>query len=336
MNVIKAAITAIGGYVPQSRLTNEDLSRRVETSDEWITTRTGIKERRILEDDTLGTSYMCIRAAEDLLKKSGCLPSEIDGVIVCTITPDYPVANTAAFVASSIGAEKAFAMDLVAACSGFISGLYTASSFVESGRCKKVLLIAGDKMSSIIDPEDRATCILFGDGAAAVLVEPSRNGYGIEETYLRCDGTGREYLRIDVGGSVNPPTVENVSQRRHFVRQDGRVVYKYAVTNMAKACQAVLEKCSLKNEDIDWLLPHQANLRIIESITANMGLDKEKVLVNIDRYGNTTNATIPLLLWDFEKQFKKGDKLLVTAFGGGFTWGAMLITWDCDQEVTNR
>ena len=249
MNGIKAAITAIGGYVPQSRLTNEDLSRRVETSDEWITTRTGIKERRILEDDTLGTSYMCIRAAEDLLKKSGCLPSEIDGVIVCTITPDYPVANTAAFVASSIGAEKAFAMDLVAACSGFISGLYTASSFVESGRCKKVLLIAGDKMSSIIDPEDRATCILFGDGAAAVLVEPSRNGYGIEETYLRCDGTGREYLRIDVGGSVNPPTVENVSQRRHFVRQDGRVVYKYAVTNMAKACQAVLEKCSLKNEE---------------------------------------------------------------------------------------
>lgn len=328
MEKIKAAISAVGGFVPDYILTNEEISRRVDTSDEWITTRTGIKERRILTDPTLGTSHLCIRAAEDLLRKSACDPATIDGVLVCTITPDYPVANTAAYVASRIGATNAFAMDLVAACSGFISALFTAANFVESGRCKKVLVIGGDKMSTIIDPMDRATCILFGDGAAAVLVEPSRNGFGIEHSYLRCDGTGREYLRIDVGGSINPPTAENTAFGGQYVHQDGRAVYRYAVTNMCEASQNVLNACGLDASQIDYLLPHQANLRIIESVTEYLGLPKEKVLVNIERYGNTTDGTLPLLLWDFEKALKKGDKLLLTTFGGGFTWGSMYLTWD--------
>lgn len=328
MEKAKAAISAVGGYVPDYVLTNEEISRRVDTSDEWIATRTGIKERRILTDPTLGTSYMCIRAAENLLQKNGCDPASIDGVLVCTITPDYPVANTAAYVAACIGAVNAFAMDLVAACSGFLSALFTASGFIESGRCKKVLVIGGDKMSTIIDPNDRATCILFGDGAAAVLVEPSKNGFGIEHTYLRCDGTGREFLKIDVGGSIHPPTPDNTARREQFVRQDGRVVYRYAVTNMCEASRNVLAACGLDASELDYLLPHQANLRIIESVTEHLGLDKEKVLVNIDRYGNTTDGTLPLLLWDFENRFKKGDKLLFTTFGGGFTWGSMHLTWD--------
>lgn len=328
MERIKAAISAVGGYVPDYIVTNEEISRRVDTSDDWITTRTGIKERRSLADPTLGTSYLCIRAAENLLEKSGCDPVSIDGILVCTITPDYPVANTASYVASSIGATNAFAMDLVAACSGFVSGLYTAAGFVESGRCKKVLVIGGDKMSTIIDPDDRATCILFGDGAAAAMVEPSKNGFGIEHTYLRCDGTGRDYLKIDVGGSLNPPTEENTAAKGQFVHQDGRIVYRYAVTNMCEASKAVLDACGLTADDIDYLLPHQANLRIIESVTEHLKMDKEKVLVNIERYGNTTNGTLPLLLWDFEKKFKKGDKLMFTTFGGGFTWGSMFLTWD--------
>ena len=328
MERTKAAISAVGGYVPDYILTNEELSRRVDTSDEWITTRTGIKQRRILTEPDLGTSYLCIRAAEDLLKKNGCDPASIDGVLVCTITPDYPVANTAAYVASCIGASNAFAMDIVAACSGFLSALFTAAGFVESGRCKRVLVIGGDKMSTIIDPLDRATCILFGDGAAAVLVEPSQNGFGIEHTYLRSDGTGRDFLKIDAGGSVNPPTTENTADGSQFVRQDGRIVYRYAVTNMCEASRNVLETCKLDAADIDYLLPHQANLRIIESVTEHLGLEKEKVLVNIERYGNTTDGTLPLLLWDFEKTFKKGDKLLLTTFGGGFTWGSMYLTWD--------
>ena len=328
MNQIKAAISAVGGYVPDYILTNEELSRRVDTSDEWITTRTGIRERRILTDPALGTSYLCIRAAENLLEKRGCAPETIDAVLVCTITPDYPVANTAAYVASSIGATRAFAIDLVAACSGFISALYTAATFVESGRCRKVLVIGGDKMSTIIDPDDRATCILFGDGAAAALVEPSANGFGIEHAYLRCDGTGRDFLKIDVGGSMNPPTPENTAEKGQFVHQDGRIVYRYAVTNMCEASQHTLDACGLTGSDIDYLLPHQANLRIIESVMSHLNLPQEKVLVNIERYGNTTDGTLPLLLWDFEKRFKPGDKLLLTTFGGGFTWGSMLLTWD--------
>ena len=328
MEKIKAAISAVGGYVPDYILTNQEISRRVDTNDQWITTRTGIKERRILNDPALGTSYLCIRAAQDLLQKNGCDPATIDAVLVCTITPDYPVANTAAYVASQIGAVNAFAMDLVAACSGFISGLFTAAGFVESGRCKKVLVIGGDKMSTIIDPNDRATCILFGDGAGAVLVEPSKNGFGIQQTYLRCDGTGREYLRIDVGGSIHPPTTDNIAQGGHFVHQDGRTVYRYAVTNMCQASLNVLASCHLAPSQVDYLLPHQANLRIIESVTEHLALPKEKVLVNIERYGNTTDGTIPLLLWDYEKRFKPGDKLLITTFGGGFTWGSMLLEWD--------
>ena len=328
MEKTKAAISAIGGYVPDYILTNREISARVDTSDEWITTRTGIKERRILTDPALGTSHLCIRAAEDLLQKSGCPAAELDAVLVATITPDYPVANTAAYVASRIGAVNAFAMDLVAACSGFISALFTAGTLVESGRCKKVLVIGADKMSTIIDPADRATCILFGDGAAAVLVEPSKNGFGIEHAYLRCDGTGRDYLRIDAGGSVNPPTAENIAAGKQFVRQDGRAVYRYAVTNMCQASRNVLDACGLDTGSIDYLLPHQANLRIIESVTEHLGLPREKVLVNIDRYGNTTDGTLPLLLWDFEKRFSLGDKLLLTTFGGGFTWGSMFLTWD--------
>ncbi len=331
MSSITAAITAVGAYVPEYRLTNAILETLVDTNDEWITTRTGIKERRILKDPDKGTSFLAIKAAEDLIEKRGLDPAEIDMVIVGTATPDMPVASTAVYVASEIGAVNAFAYDLQAACSNFLYGMSTAARYIESGRYKKVLLIGADKMSSIIDYEDRTTCIIFGDGAGAVLFEPNTDGVGLQDEYLRSDGKGRQFLKIEAGGSLMPPTEETVREKKHFVRQDGKSVFKFAVSNMAEVSALVMERNDLTHEDVDWLVPHQANKRIIDATAHRMGLESEKVMMNIERYGNTTSATLPLLLSDYEKQLKKGDSLIFAAFGGGFTWGAIYLTWAYDS-----
>ncbi|SFU27574.1 3-oxoacyl-[acyl-carrier-protein] synthase-3 [Pustulibacterium marinum] len=327
MSNITAAITAVGAYVPEYRLTNEILETMVETNDEWITTRTGIKERRILKDDTKGTSFMAIKAAEDLIAKRGITPEEIDLIIVATATPDMPVAATAAYVASEIGAKNAFAYDLQAACSSFLYGMSTAASYIESGRYKKVLLIGADKMSSILDYTDRATCIIFGDGAGAVLFEPNSENLGFVDEYLRSDGIGREFLKIEAGGSLLPPSEETVKNKKHYVFQDGRTVFKFAVSNMADVAAQIMTRNELTKEDVTWLVPHQANKRIIDATAHRMGLDDEKVMMNIHKYGNTTSATLPLLLNDYEKQLKKGDNLVFAAFGGGFTWGSIYLKW---------
>lgn len=322
-----AAITAVGAYVPEYRLTNQILETMVDTNDEWITTRTGIKERRILKDDTKGTSYMAIKAAEDLIAKSGINPEEIDLIIVATATPDLPVAATAAYVASEIGATNAFAYDLQAACSSFLYGMSTASSYIETGRYKKVLLIGADKMSSILDYTDRATCIIFGDGAGAVLFEPNTEGLGFVDEYLRSDGVGREFLKIEAGGSLLPPSEETVKNKQHYVFQDGRTVFKFAVSNMADVAEKIMLRNELTKDDVTWLVPHQANKRIIDATANRMGLDEEKVMMNIHKYGNTTSATLPLLLNDYEKHLNKGDNLVFAAFGGGFTWGSIYLKW---------
>ena len=327
MNTITAAITAVGGYVPDFVLSNKVLETLVDTNDEWITSRTGIKERRILKGDKLGTSYLAIKAAQDLISKSGINPQEIDLVIVASTTPDLPVAATAVFVATQIGATNAFAYDLQAACSGFLYGMSTAAAYIQAGRYKKVLLIGADKMSSIIDYTDRATCIIFGDGAGAVLFEPNYEGLGLQDEFLRSDGIGREYLKIDAGGSLLPASKETVENRQHYVFQDGKTVYKYAVTGMADVGEKIMERNNLTKDDVNWLIAHQANKRIIDATASRMGLDEEKVLINIEKYGNTTSATLPLLLFDFEKKFKKGDNLIFAAFGGGFTWGSIYLKW---------
>lgn len=332
MSRITAAITAVGAYVPEYRLTNAILETMVDTNDEWITSRTGIKERRILKDPDKGTSYMAIKAAEDLLQKRKLNPAEIDLVLVGTATPDMPVAATAVYVASEIGAVNAFAFDLQAACSNFLYGMSTAASFVASGKYKKVLLIGADKMSSIIDYTDRTTCIIFGDGAGAVLFEPNTEGYGLQDEYLRSDGNGREFLKIEAGGSLMPASADTVKNKLHYVRQDGKSVFKFAVSNMAEVSALVMERNGLSQEDVDWLVPHQANRRIIDATANRMGLDASKVMMNIEKYGNTTSATLPLLLNDYEKQLKKGDKLIFAAFGGGFTWGAIYLTWAYDTN----
>jgi len=327
MTKITAAITAVGKYVPEYVLTNKELETFVDTNDEWITTRTGIKERRILKGEGLGTSYMAIKAAEDLLKKSNTNPEEIDMVIVATATPDLPVAATAAYTASKIGAINAFSYDLQAACSSFLYGMSTASSYIESGRYKKVLLIGADKMSSIIDYKDRATCIIFGDGAGAALFEPNNEGLGLQDEFLRSDGIGRDFLRIEAGGSILPPTLDTVKEGKHFVHQEGKTVFKYAVSNMADVSEKMLTRNNLTEEDIQWLVPHQANKRIIEATAKRVGVGPNKVMMNIHKYGNTTSATLPLLLADYEKELKKGDNLIFAAFGGGFTWGAIYLKW---------
>lgn len=327
MTKITAAITAVGKYVPDYILTNKELEKYVETNDEWITSRTGIKERRILKGEGLGTSYMAIRAAEDLLKKSNTKPEDIDLVIVGTATPDLPVASTAAYVASEIGATNAFAYDLQAACSSFLYGMSTAASYIESGRYKKILLIGADKMSSIIDYADRATCIIFGDGAGAALFEPNNEGLGLQDEYLRSDGIGRDFLRIEAGGSIMPTTEQTVKDKKHFVYQEGKTVFKYAVSNMADVSEKMLTRNNLTEKDIQWLVPHQANKRIIEATANRVGVAPEKVMMNIHKYGNTTSATLPLLLADYEDQLKKGDNLIFAAFGGGFTWGAIYLKW---------
>ena len=327
MSKITAAITAVGKYIPDYILTNKELATLVETNDDWITSRTGIKERRILKEPNQGTSFMAVRAAKDLLEKSNIDAKEIDMVIVATATPDMPVASTAVFTATEIGATNAFAYDLQAACSSFLYGMSTAASYIESGRYKKVLLIGADKMSSIIDYTDRATCIIFGDGAGAVLFEPNSDGMGLQDEYLRSDGSGREFLKIEAGGSILPASTDTLKNGQHFVHQEGKTVFKFAVSNMADVAEKMLTRNQLTNDDISWLVPHQANKRIIEATAKRVNLDAAKVMMNINKYGNTTSATLPLLLADYEHLLKKGDNLIFAAFGGGFTWGAIYLKW---------
>lgn len=327
MNKITAAITAIGSYVPDYVLSNEVLETLVDTNDEWIITRTGIKERRILKEEGQGTSYLAIKAAQNLIEKANLDPKEIDLVIMATATPDMPVAATGVYVATQIGATNAFAYDLHAACSSFLYGMSTASAYIASGKYKKVLLIGADKMSSIIDYTDRATCIIFGDGAGAVLFEPNSEGYGLQDELLKSDGIGREFLKIDAGGSILPASEETVKNRQHYVFQDGKTVFKYAVSGMADVSEKIMQRNNLSKDDVNWLVAHQANKRIIDATANRMGLDEEKVFVNIHKYGNTTSATLPLLLADFESQLKKGDNIIFAAFGGGFTWGAIYLKW---------
>ncbi|MDA7549833.1 ketoacyl-ACP synthase III [Flavobacteriaceae bacterium] len=331
MSKITAAITAVGGYVPDYVLSNEILETMVDTNDEWITARTGIKERRILKDKDKGTSFLAIQAAKNLLKKNNTDPKEIDMIVMATATPDMPVAVTGSYVATQIGAENAFSYDLMAACSSFLFGMSVAAKYIESGRYKKVLLIGADKMSSIIDYKDRTTCIIFGDGAGAALFEPNHEGFGVQDELLRTDGSGRESLKIDAGGSLLPASAETVENNQHVVFQDGKTVFKFAVTRMADVSEKILERNQLTGDDIQWLVPHQANNRIIDATSNRMNLVEEKVMKNIHKYGNTTSATLPLCLWDYEKKLKKGDKLVFAAFGGGFTWGAMYLTWAYDS-----
>ncbi|WP_125717919.1 beta-ketoacyl-ACP synthase III [Flavobacterium ustbae] len=332
MNTITAAITAVGAYVPDFVLSNQVLETMVDTNDEWITARTGIKERRILKDPDKGTSYLAIQAAKDLIAKANIDPLEIDMIIMATATPDMMVASTGVFVATEIGATNAFAYDLQAACSSFLYGMSTAAAYVQSGRYKKVLLIGADKMSSIVDYTDRATCIIFGDGAGAVLFEPNYEGLGLQDEYLRSDGVGRDFLKIPAGGSLIPPSEDTVKNRQHNIMQDGKTVFKYAVTNMADASELILQRNNLTNQDVDWLVPHQANKRIIDATSGRLELDDSKVLVNIERYGNTTSGTLPLVLADFENKLKKGDNVIFAAFGGGFTWGSIYLKWAYDTK----
>jgi 3-oxoacyl-[acyl-carrier-protein] synthase-3 len=327
MRKTRASIKGIYGYVPDYVLTNSELEKLVDTNDEWITSRTGIKERRILKGEGLGTSYMAVKAVQGLLEKTNTDPAEIEMVICCTSTPDLVFPATANIVATQVGAVNAFGYDIQAACSGFLYGLVTGSQFIESGRLKKILVIGGDKMSSIIDYKDRATCIIFGDGAGAALLEADEEGNGLMDFWLRSDGGGEPHLHMVAGGSRKPASHETVDLKQHYVYQDGKTVYKFAVTNMAYAAEQVMKRNNLSGEDIAYLVPHQANKRIVDATAKSMGVEDEKVLMNIERYGNTTNGTIPLLLWDFEKQLKKGDNLIFAAFGGGFTWGAAYLKW---------
>jgi len=327
MTKIHAAITAVNGYAPDYILTNEELSHMVDTNDEWITTRTGIKERRILKGEGLATSDLAVPAALGLLKKRGISAEEIDLIIFCTTTPDLPFPATANIFSHKIGAVNAWGFDLQAACSGFLFGLTTGAQFIESGKCKKVLVVGADKMSSIVDYEDRATCIIFGDGAGCALLEPNTEGYGIIDTISKSDGSGIPFLHMKAGGSLKPASHETIDAREHYAYQEGKAVFKFAVTSMADVAAEVMERNNLVADDIAWLVPHQANKRIIDATAARTGVSADKVIVNIERYGNTTNATIPLCLWEWEDKFKKGDNLILAAFGGGFTWGSIYLKW---------
>ncbi len=329
---IRAAITGVGGFVPDYILTNKELETMVETNDEWIVSRTGVKERRILKGENQGVSVMGIAAVKDMLKKTGTDPKEIDLIIFATITADMTFPATANIVATEVGAVNAFSYDLAAACSGFIYGLATGASFIESGRYKKVVIIGGDKMSAILDYTDRTTCIIFGDGAGCVLLEPTTEDVGIMDSILKSDGSGECYLHMKAGGSRMPASHETVDKRLHYVYQEGSAVYKFAVTNMAEVAAQVAERNNLTPDDIQWLVPHQANKRIIAATASRVGLAEEKVMMNIEHYGNTTGGTIPLLLWDYEKKLKKGDNLIIAAFGGGFTWGALYVKWAYDSK----
>ena len=325
MNKITAAITGVQGYVPEHVLSNEDLAKIVDTSDEWITTRTGIKERRIMKNGA--TSDMAAEAVKSLLKKKNIDPLEIELVVLASVTPDHLFPSTANILCDKVGMTNAWGFDLLAACSGFLFALTTASQFIENGRYKKVLVVGVDKMSSIVDYTDRTTCIIFGDGAGVVLLEPNEEGLGIQDHILRTDGSGREFLIQQGGGSVNPATIDTVEKRMHFVKQEGLQVFKFAVTKMADVSVEIMERNNLSSEDVAWLVPHQANLRIIDATANRMGVSNDKVMINIQKYGNTTAGTLPLCLWDYEKQLKKGDNIILSAFGGGFTWGSIYLKW---------
>ncbi|WP_448700943.1 beta-ketoacyl-ACP synthase III [Mucilaginibacter sp. AW1-3] len=327
MSKIHAAITAVNGYVPDYVLTNQELETMVDTNDEWITTRTGIKERRIQKGEGQATSDLAVPAVQGLLKKRGISAEEIELIIFCTSTPDMPFPATANILADKVGAINAWGYDLNAACSGFIFGLATGASFIESGRHKKVLVVGGDKMSSIINYQDRATCIIFGDGCGVALLEPNEEGNGIIDSICKSDGSGREFLHQKAGGSLKPASHETVDNKEHYAYQEGKTVFKFAVTNMADVAADVMERNNLTADDIDWLVPHQANKRIIDATISRTGVSPERVMVNIERYGNTTNGTIPLCLWEWESKLKKGDNLVLAAFGGGFTWGSIYLKW---------
>ncbi|MCR9062860.1 MAG: ketoacyl-ACP synthase III [Cytophagales bacterium] len=324
---IKAAITGVSAYLPEDKLTNADLEKIVDTNDEWITSRTGIKERRILKGEGLGTSFMAAEAVKSLLKKTNTKPEEVDLVIVATVTPDYFFPSTANLVCTQVGIPSIGSFDVLAACSGFIYALSTGSQFIESGRYKKVVVVGADKMSSIIDWEDRTTCILFGDGAGAVMLEPDSEGNGLIDFRMHSDGTGENHLIMKGGGSRFPASNETVDQKLHYIRQEGQAVFKFAVTRMADTAAEIMEANNLNGDDIAYLVPHQANKRIIDATARRMGVGEDKVMMNIDRYGNTTAATIPLCLFDYESKLKKGDNLILAAFGGGFTWGSAYIKW---------
>ena len=331
MGKINAVITGIGGYVPDYVLNNEELSRMVDTSDEWIMTRVGIKERHILTEVGLGTSYMARKAAKQLIKKTGVDPDTIDALIVTTTTPDYKFPSTASIVLGKLGLKNAFAFDLEAACCGFLYTLDMAASMIQSGRYKKIIVIGADKMSSLVDYQDRATCVLFGDGAGAVLVEATEEeGVGVQNSYLRTDGKGLPFLHMKAGGSVCPASHFTVDHRLHYLYQEGRTVFRYAVTDMSDDVATIMERNGLSADDVKWVVPHEANLRIIEAVTKRVGIPMEKVMVNIQRYGNTSAATIPLALWDYEKELKKGDNIVFTAFGAGFVHGASFYKWAYD------
>lgn len=327
MTKITAAITAVGGYVPETKLTNFDLEKMVDTNDEWIRSRTGISERRILKEPGKGSSDMAVPAVQEILRKKNLDPKDIDCIICATVTPDMVFPATANIIADKLGATNAWGYDMSAACSGFLFALSTGAMYIESGRYKKVIVIGVDKMSAIVDYTDRTTCIIFGDGAGAVLLEPNEEGLGVQDTIMKSDGSGRHYLHMKAGGSVKPATAETVAAREHFAYQEGQAVFKFAVKGMADVSAELLERNKLTGDDIAWLVPHQANLRIIDATANRMGLAKEKVMINIQKYGNTTAATLPLCLWDWESQLNKGDKIVLSAFGGGFTWGATLLTW---------
>ena len=327
MSKITAAITAVGGYVPETKLTNFDLEKMVDTNDEWIRTRTGISERRILNEPGKATSDLGVGAIQNLLDKKGLDPKEIDCIICATVTPDMFFPATANIISDKIGATNAFGFDIAAACSGFLFALTTGAAFIESGKYKKVIIVGADKMSSIVDYTDRNSCILFGDGGGAVLLEPNTDGFGLKDSLLKSDGVGRNYLYMKAGGSLNPASVETVLAKDHFIHQEGQAVFKYAVKGMADVSAELMERNNLTGEDIAWLTPHQVNLRIIDATANRMGISKDKVMINIDRYGNTTAATIPLCLNDWESRLNKGDNIILAAFGGGFTWGATWIKW---------
>ena len=332
MDKLRAMVTGIHGYVPEYRLTNKELESLVDTNDEWIMSRTGIKERRILKGENQGTSVLGIEAVKGLLEKTGTEPLEIELIICATVTPDMPFPATANIIADKVGAKNSFSFDIGAACSGFLYALQLGAQFIQAGTHKKIVVVGADKMSSIVDYQDRTTCILFGDGAGAVLLEPTTENLGIIDAILKADGSGENFLHMKAGGSRKPATLETIANREHFAYQEGTSVFKFAVTNMADVSAEVMERNGLKGDDIAWLVPHQANKRIIDATANRMGVGPEKVMMNIERYGNTTAATIPLCLWEYESQLKKGDNLILDAFGGGFTWGAIFLKWALDPK----
>lgn len=332
MTKLHAAITGVGGYVPDYILTNQELETIVDTSDEWITSRTGIKERRVLKGEGLGTSYMAIKAVEELLKKTNTDAKDIEVIICATVTPDMTFPATATLIADGIGASEAYGFDISAACSGFIYALTTGAKFIESGTYKKVIVVGGDKMSAIINYQDRTTCIIFGDGCGAVMLEPTTEDVGVIDSLHRTDGSGAQFLNMKGGGSRMPASHETIDAKLHYIYQEGATVFKFAVTNMADISAKLMAKNNLTGDDIAWLAPHQANKRIIDATASRIGISQDKIMMNIEKYGNTTAGTIPLLLWDYENQLKKGDKLILAAFGGGFTWGAIYVKWAYDPK----